>query len=202
MATLGPARRHPALEIAEPERLDYLIVVASMAYADRVIDDAELLRVGQMCEHLGLSQSSTERVLAAIGAPDRVAVASILDRLRASALRFALLADAIDVAWADDRLDRQESAEIAAVAERLGVTSGQLAMIQRYVGDRRQVATVDGTRELAAGLSATGIPVAALAVASAVDAPLAPGVGIAAALGANRDRSVRWLHARATARAD
>jgi uncharacterized tellurite resistance protein B-like protein len=166
MAIVVSTPRHPGLDLSETERIDYLIVVASMAQADGRISDTELLRLGQLCQHLGLSESGTERVLSAAGAPDRSAIGAILERLRDSALRFAVVVDAVDVAWADGRIDPAEAREVEALADRLGVTRSQVAMIQRYVAGRRNTATVDQTRELAAGLSATGIPIAALSLAA------------------------------------
>ncbi len=167
MAIVVADTRHPGLDVSEAERIDYLTVVASMARADGGIDDTELLRLGQLCQHLGLSQSGTERVLATAGARDRITVDALLDRLRDSDLRFAVLVDAFDIAWADDRIDPAKAQPVEQLAARLGITPSQISMIRRYVAGRRNPATVDQTRELAAGLSATGIPIAALAIAAA-----------------------------------
>jgi uncharacterized tellurite resistance protein B-like protein len=193
VTTLVPDKQHPALDVAEPERVDYLTVVASMAYADHHADDSELARVTEMCEHLEISAEGIEKVLAAARDPDRIALDGIIDRLKTSALRFALLVDAIDVAYADEKIDPQETAEIESLADRLGVNHAQVAMIHRYVSTRRGLSSDDEvSKDIVTGLVAAGIPLATLAMATIAGVP-AVGVGIGAALGVGSYFSVRWL---------
>lgn len=193
MATLVPDKHHPALEAPEPERIDYLMVVASMAYADHHADDSELARVKEMCVHLEVSEAGTERVLEAARAPDKLAIEAIVDRLKSSAMRFALLVDAIDIAYADEKIDPQETIEIEALADRLGISQAQVAMIHRYVSNRRGVDSDEQvSKEIVTGLVAAGVPLAALAIATVAGVP-AVGVGIGAALGVGSYFSVRWL---------
>lgn len=192
-----PDSRHPALDAEQRDRVDYLCVVASMAFADNQVDDAELACVRDLCGQLQLSDADTSRVVDAARAPDRVAIDAILGRLRQSSLRFALMVDAIEVAFADEQLVPAEALEIVALSERLGLTDPQVRLIERYVSDRRTATTVDSVRELAAGLAAAGVPVSALAMAngSRGDNPSS----VAASLGVGRYGSVKWLYRRATA---
>ena len=193
VATLVPDKHHPALDVDEPERIAYLSVVASMAYADHHADDSELARVTEMCDHLELSAVGTEQVLEAARAPDRVGLQTIIERLQSSPLRFALIVDAVDIAYADEKIDPQETAEIESLADRLGINHAQVAMIHRYVSTRRGVETeAEMSTDMVAGLAAAGIPLAALALATIAGVP-AVGVGIGAALGVGSYFSVRWL---------
>ncbi len=201
MSTLVPDDRHPALDVDEPQRVDYLTVVASMAYADHSVDESELLQVEKLCKHVGVSPESIDTVLAAAKAPDSVAIDAILERLRKSPLRFALIVDAIDIAYADNKLEPTEAAEIRALADKLGVSDSQTALISRYVSTRRENGDHSDSK-LTTGLTAAGVPLAALLISSAVGAPLAAGAGIAAALGIGSYMSLRWLHRKATKPAD
>ena len=49
MATIVSNSQHPALDVSEEERIDYLIAVAFMAAADKRTSDDELARLRDMC---------------------------------------------------------------------------------------------------------------------------------------------------------
>jgi uncharacterized tellurite resistance protein B-like protein len=198
MGTLVPDKRHPALDVEEPERADYLCVVASMVFADHEVDDREIERVRELCRHLELGEESTERVIETARSEDSAALDAILDRLKGGELRYALMVDAIDVAFADDKLAPEEVAEIDALAERLDISHAQVALIRRYVADRRNLpndAVVN--KDVAAGLAGAGIPIATLALAKTLGFPIVAGVGLAAALGVGSYVSVKKLFSRA-----
>lgn len=194
MTTLVP-QQHPALDIDESERADYLTVIASMAYADEDTDGRELERVRDLCETLQLSQENTERVIAVASGEQTPDTAAIFERMRKSELRFAFMVDAIDIAYADDEIVAAEAEELEALAARLGISDGQLAMLRRYVEARTNHETKDpeANRAVATGLASAGIPAAALGVAAAAGAPLVAGLGVAAALGVGSFVSIRWL---------
>jgi uncharacterized tellurite resistance protein B-like protein len=198
MTTLVPDKRHPALDLEESERVDYLSVVASMAFADADADDRELERVRDMCKDLELSSESTEKVIAAATSSHDDSIDEALDRLTCSDLRYALLIDAIDIAYADDEVVESEAAELEALAERLGISHAQLVQLRRYVGARTDHdETDDGANEqVAKGVAAAGVPAAALGIATIVGAPVVAGIGAAAALGVGSYMSVRYLFKR------
>lgn len=197
MPSLVPDEKHPALEYPEPERVDYLTVAASMAFADAEVEESELERLGSLCDGLEMGPESKESVLAAAREPGAVDVDAILDRLRESELRFALMVDVVDIAFADGKLEAAEGAELDRIAERLDIDGSQLGMIRRFVADRRGVDDEPGRDDDSAGLVGVGVPAAALALAAAVGAPLAAAAGIAASLGIGSYLSVKWLAKRA-----
>jgi len=192
MTTLVPGE-HPALAYPEAERRDYLTVVASMAFADGEVSPEETKRIETMCEDFKLSEGSREQVHESAAKPNAAELGLILSRLRDSELRFALVVDLIDVATADGTVATGEEAELDSLAEELGITHGQLAMFKRYVLERRDSDTDEASPETIAGLASVGVPAAALAVLAPLGAPLAAGIGIAAALGIGSYFSVRWL---------
>lgn len=196
MSTLVPGQ-HPALDYPEAERRDYLIVVASMAFADGEVSLEERGRIESMCADLGLGDESREQVIEAAEHPNAAELGMILSRLKTSELRFALMIDLIDVAAADGHIATGEEAELDSLAEELDITRGQLAMSKRYVLERREAKSQEASPETIAGLASVGIPVAALGVLAPLGAPIAAGLGIAAALGIGSFFSIRWLLRRA-----
>jgi uncharacterized tellurite resistance protein B-like protein len=194
MTTLVP-NRHPALDTPEPERADYLTVIASMAFADDEADERELERVRDLCNVLELSEESASRVVAVASGKAPPNIDETLTRLRQSELKFALMVDAIDIAYADDEIVPAEAEELHHLAEILHIDAGQLEMLQRYVEARTHHEHKDSeaNREVATGLASAGIPAAALGIATLAGVPIAAGLGIAAALGVGSFFSLRWL---------
>jgi uncharacterized tellurite resistance protein B-like protein len=195
MTTLVPDKRHPALDLPEDERADYLSVVASMTFADKDADQAELDRVADLCATLELGDAATERVLAVARQPDDASIEAILHRLTESDLRYALMVDAIDIAYADDEIVPDEAAELEHLADALHIERAQLAMLRRYVATltEHEGGDPDATKRAAAGLASAGIPAAGLAIATTLGAPILAGAGVAAALGVGSYATVRWL---------
>ncbi|MCG8419141.1 MAG: TerB family tellurite resistance protein [Proteobacteria bacterium] len=193
MAAIVPNSHHPALDISEAERIDYLIAVASMAAADHHTTEDELERLRDMCTSLELSDRGTEQVMAAARSPDGGALEEIVDRLSASQMRYALLVDAVAIACADRDLDCSESGELMSLADKLDIPRGQAALVFRYVDNWRVRGKGPSDAKTTANLVGAGIPVAALAVTAAAGASLATGVGLAAALGVSSYMSVKWL---------
>jgi uncharacterized tellurite resistance protein B-like protein len=125
--------QHPALEASVEDRIDYLIAVASMAFADGTTDKSELIKVSELCAELGVSGDGAQRVSAAASVPNRDQVERILGRFRQSHLRVTLLIDALVIAYADEHVDKGEVAEIARFAHALDLDTAQAVLIGRYV---------------------------------------------------------------------
>jgi uncharacterized tellurite resistance protein B-like protein len=200
--TLVPSDRHPARDVPEPERIDYLTVVASMVFADKAADDAEIEHLRRMCRHMELSPAGTETVIDAARTPDATAIGDILDRLKTSDLRFSLMVDCIDIAFIDKQIVATEQAEIDSLAERLAVPTAQVALLKRYVETKmgEEGGNPEANEKATAALLSAGVPAAGLAVAAVAGAPLVAAAGVAAALGAGSYVSVRWLLRRARRR--
>ena len=193
VSTLVPAEHHPALDVPENERVDYLEVVASMAFADQVVDDAEIARIRDLCTELQLSPAGTDRVLAAARAPLDKEIIAVVERLAHSDLRFALLVDIIDIAYADDTITDEEEAEIEHLAEKLHIDTGQIALVRRYVASKRNLPEGEGhDNELAAPIAGAAVAATA-ALAASFGLPLVAGLGLAAAFGAGGFATVRSI---------
>lgn len=130
---------HVAIKLTEARRLDYVAVIASMVYADGVVDPNERQLLVSLCSALNLGPAHAEQLLGAAGAsgrPDaRPLAAKFTDNYE---LRLSLLTDAIVMAFADGKVCDEEAEAIKAFAAVLDLTAAQAALIGRYV------ATVQG----------------------------------------------------------
>ncbi len=196
MSTIVSNSHHPALDVSEAERIDYLTAVAFMAAADNKTSEEELERLREMCNALKISKEGTQRVLDTARDPDEHILDDILERLGSSQMRYALLVDAISVARADGRFETAESDEVMTLADKLEIPRAQAILVYRYVATWRKKGKGPSDAKTTAKLIGAGIPAAALAVTAAAGAPLVAGVGLAAALGVSSYVSVKWLFRR------
>jgi uncharacterized tellurite resistance protein B-like protein len=219
---MSSAAKHPATELPLSERVDYLVVVASMAAADGEIAAAEYEKLREFCKALELGAAEIGQVMAAVEEPDTVRIREVTGRLRSSQLRFTLMTDLIFMALADEKFVEAERREIRALADALNLTEPQLAALEKYVqavlkaGKAEGVGAEDFKKlggDVAASLAATGIPIAAVAVSGTVFGLSAAGItsglaalglglgmtsglGVAVAIGVGSFFSVRWLYRR------
>lgn len=134
MAEIHDDREHPALSLPEPERLEYAIAVASLAYADRRESAAELEAVRRLCGALAIGDAAAEQVLPRARALADTEVSTLAARFRDHFLRQALLTDSTVVALADRAIEPGETARLAALARAVGLEPVHAAKIAAYVG--------------------------------------------------------------------
>ena len=152
--------RHPAIDLPEEDRIDYLTAVASIAWADRFTHEAEVLRLREMCAALALAGPAVERVVGAAYPPAPDSLARILAACRKRGLQYALLTDATVIAFADGRVDSGEAGEIARFARELGLTTALAVLVGRYVEEVVHHSPTDAlSKDLAGQLAALGAPV-------------------------------------------
>lgn len=209
-------KQHEALGLPLSERVDYLIIVASMAGADVALKQEETDKLRALCKELGLPEEETKKVLTA----SESATASVerhLESLKTSPLRFSLLSDCVSLAYADGTYEKSEKSEIRALAAQLGVTEEQLSAIEAFVATcheaaRTGSASAKAGEEIAERLAQVGVPIGVMAAISAVGlemtgaatglAALGTGLGIATGagavfgLGVGTYMGVRWLQKR------
>jgi uncharacterized tellurite resistance protein B-like protein len=209
-------KQHEALGLPLSERVDYLIIVASMAGADVQLKQSETDKLKALCHQLGLPDEELKKVLTA----SQSATASVerhLEGLKASPLRFSLLSDCVSLAYADGKYEKTEKAEIRALAGQLGVAEEQVVAIEELVATCRQAAeggpaSTQAGEEIGAKLARVGVPVGVMAAVSAVGlemtgaatglAALGAGLGVATGFGAvfglgvGTYMGVRWLQKR------
>jgi uncharacterized tellurite resistance protein B-like protein len=206
----------------EAERVAYATIVGSMAAADHEVASEELQKVRELCARLQLPEAEAARVVASVQNDDHAAVEAALDRLKSSELRFALLADCLLLARADDRVTDEERAALHSIAATLGIAAEQVEALDDLAQGILDAPTKSETdahslgQRLSARLASVGIPTTALALGTAAGlelsgaatgfAALAGGLGVATGFGAavglglGAVASIRWLHKKATAR--
>src|SRR5262245_54576956 len=128
-----PEDPHKARSLPEDRRLDYITAVAAMVHADGEVSELELDVLRLLGEVLDISPQAMPRILESACNPDHRKVEYILGTFRDDPLRFALLPDAILVAFADEVLAAGETEEIAEFAEALHISTAQAVSIARYV---------------------------------------------------------------------
>ncbi len=126
---------HPATALPQNGRVEYLIAVAALVYADGEVDPGELDVLRALSRILDLPTGAHNLVMASAKFPDYKRVDTILAKFRGDNLRFTLLCDAILVAFADGRLHPTETHEVARFAHALGISVAQAAKIGRYVAE-------------------------------------------------------------------
>lgn len=128
------AAKHPASFLPEDERMDYLVAVASLVTIDGHADDAEIDRLGTLCDALSLEASDRRQVLASARKPEPKTVDRALTSLAGRpAMSLSLLTDAIAIAFADEKLTDEESTELARMAEKLRVSHDDANLVAKYV---------------------------------------------------------------------
>jgi uncharacterized tellurite resistance protein B-like protein len=124
---------HPARSLPDKQRIDYLLVVAAIAYADRQIAEAERENLRDLSAALGLSNMDADRVVATMVAPHPSQLARVFDSFKRGDLRYTLLTDATVLAFADGQVESGEAETIARFAQALDIDTAQAVMIGRYV---------------------------------------------------------------------
>lgn len=212
-------QKHEAHDLPLNERVDYMMIVASMAGADVMLDQHELDRLRELCDELELPQKETEEILAASHRPT-ASIERHLDALKSSALRFKLLSDCVSLAYADDDYGKEEKSEVDALAKSLDVTAEQLTAIEELVkATHDAVMGKHGDHHtrgaaLAEKLAGVGVPIGVVAAMSAVGAEMAGvstglaalgvGLGVATGFGAvlgigvGSYMGVKWLKGKIT----
>ncbi len=150
------------IEYNEAERADYLAVVASMAGVDGSVSSEEILALQQLCRAFVLGPEARGRVMAATTAGTEDLDVT-LDRLATTNLRHALVLDLCMMAWRDGQLLEAEESEIRRMAEKVGVSSRQVAILTHFASSLRQGADLEQSLTL---LESSGVPRSALALSA------------------------------------
>lgn len=219
---MSQSAQHPAMQLPLSERVDYLVVVASMAAVDGEVSATEFEKWREFCKALELGPAETGQVMSALEYPDKVRIQEVTARLRSSELRFTLMTDLLFMAHADDKYCEAEQREIRELADALNVNEAQLAALEKYVLAVLKAAKAEGVGsehlkslggDVAASLAAAGVPIAAVAVSGSVAGlsaagitsglaalglglGMAAGIGAVAGIGVASYFGVRWLYRR------
>ena len=124
---------------SEPEKTAYLSAIASLATADREASATETEFLQRLAQQAGLSQGSTQQVLAAASDATNQSIQQNLDQLKGSDLRFSLVTDLISFARADGAYSNNEEAMVSKMAEYLGINHEQKQTLENVVDQAANV---------------------------------------------------------------
>jgi hypothetical protein len=214
----APAEPLNIAALPEHQRVAYAGALYAIAAADGSLDKEELELIIDLVDFDGLTPAGRRLVLGYV-----VAQPSLADVLAPFAhgeatLRYALLLNLAEVAWANDLLDPRQDTLLAEAQRTLQVTDDQYRAIWAFIRELRavrlrgrdDVAAARATQVAAAGLAAVGIPIAAVFVSGSViglsaagitsglaalglGLGMVPGIGVAVLMGLGAFLGVRAL---------
>jgi uncharacterized membrane protein YebE (DUF533 family) len=176
--------------LPEAQRAAFYGALFAMAAADGMIDKDELQQIFELIDLAGISAGGRRVIQGYIIQPPR-----LLDTLQAlclgdEALRYRLMVDLIDVAWANDLVSPEQRYALEVAGRELQITAVQVAAIEQFVGQLKTIRArgIDdsyaaaATKQAAAGLAAVGVPIAAVYLSGSVLGLSAAGItsGLAA----------------------
>lgn len=114
------------------EKCAYLAAIASIATADRVATQDEQDRLMSLINAANLSDRGRQYVQSAAADVSGTELNKSLAVLRESDLKYALVADLMAFAKADDDYNEQEQHSVQRIAEYLGVDHAQFAALDQF----------------------------------------------------------------------
>ena len=162
----------------------------AIAFADGGIDKDEVELIFGILNLEGMSETAKREVQSYIIEPPdlQTCLKGLTDANET--LRYSLAINLVDTAWANDELDHREAEAIALAQQELGITDEQLEAIQQFIQKVREIRlrgiddnrAADTVKTAAAGLSAVGVPIAAVWFSGSVIGLSAAGItsGLAA----------------------
>ena len=118
---------------SDMEKGAYLGAVASIATADHAATDDELEFIRELSTKANLSPQQSQAVERAATEISAAELQRCLDVLKASELRFSLLADLVAFAQADGKYTDDEKANIEKIAQHLDVSQKQFSLLDEFV---------------------------------------------------------------------
>lgn len=216
----GEVRVEPVNIAALPEhqRVAYAGALYAIAGADGGLDKDELQLIIDLVDLEGLSPAGHRLALGYVVTPPNLTDALAPFAAAPETIRYALLLNLVEVAWANDLLDPRQDALLTIAQQTMNVGDQQYRAIWRFTRELRAIrlrgrndaAAAAATKVAAAGLAAVGVPIAAVYVsgsiiglsAAGITSGLAalglglgmvPGIGIAVLMGIGAFLGVRAL---------
>ena len=204
--------------LPEAQRVAYAGALYALAAADGALDKDELQLMIELVDLEGLTPVGRQAVLAYVVTPPDLADMLVPFRTAPAPVRYAMLLQLVEVAWANALLAPAQDALLTTAQVALQVNDAQYRAIWRFTRDLRAVrlrgqndnAAAQATKVAAAGLAAVGVPLAAVYASGSVlglsaagitsglaalglGLGMVPGIGVAVLLGTGVFLGVRAL---------
>lgn len=171
-------------KVSEHNRLAFYGALFAIAFADDSMDKEEVELIFGIMELDGMSDVGKRKVQSYIIEPPSLYACLKSLEYADEQLRYALMVNLVDTVWANDELDSNEEEAIQLAKQQLKVTAEQLAAIRTFIQKIREIRdrglddnyAADAIKTAAAGLSAVGVPVAAVWLSGSVIGLSAAGI--------------------------
>jgi len=177
-------------KLPDDQRLAFYGALFAIASADGHLDKDEMDLIYGFMDLDGMSDHAKEQVQEYIIDPPNLADCLTVLSSADDTLRYGVMINMVDTAWADDDLDPQESKALASAQAELKISHEQRQAIDNFVQKTREIRarglddnqTADAIKTATAGLSAVGVPIAAVYFSGSVIGLSAAGItsGLAA----------------------
>jgi len=137
MSTLVPGKHHPALDLEPELRVEYATIVGALVGADHRVDKTELAVLRELCDTLELAEANADEVMKHARQGDDAPPAPHMTRFTKPDINHAIVIDAVDIIYADREITDEELHQVDALAHKVGVPSGEVVLIRRYIQSRR-----------------------------------------------------------------
>lgn len=216
-AVAGPEPVNIA-ELADQQRVAYAGALLAFAQADGTLDKDELLFLFELVDLDGLQAASKQQIQQyMVTSPP---FAGMLGEFSAAddVLRHALMLQLIEMAWINDIVADAQRALLKQAQQALNINDEQYAAIERFAAEMRRLRlrgqndnlAAEAAKNAVAGLTAVGVPIAAVYVSGSVvglsaagitsglaavglGLGMVPGIGMAVLIGAGVFMGVRYL---------
>lgn len=157
-------------QVDEETRLAFYGALFAVALADNSIDKEEVELIFSMMELDGMTETAKRKVQSYIIEPPSLWECLSSLRTADEQLRYGLMINLVDTAWANDELDADEEKAISMAQHELKISDEQLEAIEKFIQKMREIRVrgiddnyaADAIKVAASGLSAVGIPIAAV----------------------------------------
>jgi uncharacterized tellurite resistance protein B-like protein len=157
-------------QVDEETRLAFYGALFAVALADNSIDKEEVELIFSMMELDGMTETARRQVQSYIIEPPSLWKCLSSLGTADEQLRYGLMINLVDTAWANDELDADEEKAISMAQHELKISDEQLEAIEKFIQKMREIRVrgiddnyaADAIKVAASGLSAVGIPIAAV----------------------------------------
>lgn len=141
--------KHPFLSVSEDLRTSYLVVLAATTSADQESSSEEIAFMEQMAIAANLSEENRKIVKKATEDINSTNLSGHLEDFKDNDLRFSLMADMLNVCYADGNLNQDEIKQLDQINQVLGINEEQFKALQQYVTTaNKEAEKVEGNPEL------------------------------------------------------
>lgn len=157
-------------QVDEATRLGFYGALFAIAFADNSIDKEEVELIFGMMDLEGMTESAKRQVQSYIIEPPSLLICLRSLEAADEQLRYGLMINLVDIAWANDELDSKEKEAIVLAQRELKISNEQLDAIKKFIHKVREIRVrglddnyaADAIKTVVAGLSAVGVPVGAV----------------------------------------